>query len=272
MSNRRAVCVGINDYPGGGALNGAVADARAWAGLLGERFGFAAGDVQLLLDRQASAAAIRSAMAALVAGAGAGDSLVLVLAGHGSMASVAATPADAAATAEPVFCPVDLLTHRVAMREVLDLGKALPRGAHLSVVVDASFAVTITRSAVTEDEISVAPGSDVRRRSLFPAAFRAPMGGRRLPAELPAPPAGMVMLMAAGAHECAHEGFFRRAYRGACSWHATEWLRAQPGAPSWRALGAALHAAVPAATHPQCPVLLGRAADLARPVFFTAPG
>lgn len=269
---RRALCVGVNDYPGGGVLNGAVADARAWAGLLVERFGFGAGDVQLLLDRQASAAAMRSAMASLVAGAGAGDSLVLVLAGHGSMASVAAAPADAAAVAEPVFCPVDLLAHRVAMREVQDLGKTLPRGAHLSVVVDASFAVTITRAAVTEDEISVAPGSDVRRRSLFPAAFRAPMGGRSMPAALPPPPPGMVMLMAAAPHECAHEGFFRRGYRGALSWHATEWLRAQPRPPTWRALGTALRAAVPAATHPQCPVLMGRAADLAKPVFFAVPG
>lgn len=272
MSARRALCIGIDDYPGGGALNGAVADARAWAALLTERCGFAAGDVQLLLDRQATAAAIRAAMATLVQGAAAGDSLALVLAGHGSMASVAAEPPDAAPAVEPVFCPVDLMAHRVALREVLALGAALPKGAHLGVVVDASFDVTITRAAVTEDEIGVSPGSDVRRRSLFPAAFRASMRGPVVPTEALVPPPGMALLMAARPHQCAHEGFFRRGYRGACSWHATEWLRAQQPPPSWRALAAALQAQLPSHQYPQQPVLLGRAVDLAAPVFFADPG
>lgn len=267
MTVRRALCIGIDDYPGGGSLNGAVADARAWAALLGERFGCR--EVALLTNRAASAAGIRRALEGLAADTAAGDSLVLVLAGHGSMA-VAEGGGDG--PVEPVFCPFDLMAHRVALREMLALGQALPARAHLSVVLDASFAVTITRAAVTEDEIAVSPGSDVRRRSLFPAAFRAPMTAERIPPDSAlAPPPGTVLLAASAAHECAHEGFFPRGYRGALSWHAIEWLRTCPSTARWRDLAKTLATRVPSPVYAQRPRLIARPADLAKAVFFSKP-
>ena len=47
---KRALCVGINDYPVKGAdLKGCVNDAKAWAAVLVDRFGFEPPNVTLLL-------------------------------------------------------------------------------------------------------------------------------------------------------------------------------------------------------------------------------
>lgn len=266
MTVRRAVCIGINDYPGGGSLNGAVADAKAWAELLAGRFGCT--EVQVLIDRAATAAGIRQGMATLLEGVEPGDSLVLTLAGHGSMASGRGATED---DVEPVFCPFDLQAHRVPLREILALGQQLPARAHLSVVLDASFAVTITRAAVTEDEVAVAPGSDVRRRSLFPAAFRARMSAYEVPDEAAFErPPRTILLTAAGVRECAHEAFFRRAYRGALSWHATEYLRTSPPGARWRDLMGQLAMRLPNVNFVQKPRLLASTKDQAQPVFFAS--
>ena len=52
---KKAFCVGINDYPYDGSdLNGCVNDAKAWAQLLIEHFGFASTDVKTLFDSDAT--------------------------------------------------------------------------------------------------------------------------------------------------------------------------------------------------------------------------
>jgi hypothetical protein len=52
MATKKALCVGINDYPGGGDLRGCVNDANAWANLLQDKFGFT--EVKTLFDAQAT--------------------------------------------------------------------------------------------------------------------------------------------------------------------------------------------------------------------------
>ena len=48
---KRALCVGINDYPIRGMdLKGCVNDAKSWAAALTQHFDFAPGDVTLVLD------------------------------------------------------------------------------------------------------------------------------------------------------------------------------------------------------------------------------
>lgn len=60
---KHALCIGINDYPGTDSdLAGCVNDADDWAAELRQR-GF---DVRRLLDGQATLAAMREAMAALI--------------------------------------------------------------------------------------------------------------------------------------------------------------------------------------------------------------
>jgi len=78
---KNALCVGVNDYPGTGSdLAGCVNDAKDWRKVLEQR-GFG---VKSLHDKQATAAAIRGALGALVQGAKKGDTVVFTFSGHGS--------------------------------------------------------------------------------------------------------------------------------------------------------------------------------------------
>src|ERR1044071_8317772 len=74
---RRALCVGINDYPyDGNDLNGCVNDSRAWAELLVSKYGFAGSDVRVMNDAEATRAGVLAALRGLVAGARSGDVIV----------------------------------------------------------------------------------------------------------------------------------------------------------------------------------------------------
>ena len=79
---KRALCIGINDYPGTGSdLSGCVNDAKDWAGMLTGR-GF---EVTTMLDKDATKAKIASAMTEVVKGAGYGDLAVITYSGHGTL-------------------------------------------------------------------------------------------------------------------------------------------------------------------------------------------
>ena len=78
---KRALCVGINDYPGTGSdLRGCVNDARDWEKELADR-GY---EVQILLDGAATRAGMVEALTALINEAKEGDCLVFTFSGHGS--------------------------------------------------------------------------------------------------------------------------------------------------------------------------------------------
>jgi hypothetical protein len=78
---KRALCVGINDYPESNMdLNGCVNDAMDWQSLLQSR-GY---QVTRLLDGEATRAAIAAQLQQLIGTAADGDSLVFTFSGHGS--------------------------------------------------------------------------------------------------------------------------------------------------------------------------------------------
>ena len=76
---RRALCIGIDAYPGDQALEGCVADARAWADAF-DALGFRP---RLLLDGEATRRGILDAVRALTEGARAGDVIAIQYSGHG---------------------------------------------------------------------------------------------------------------------------------------------------------------------------------------------
>ena len=52
---KKALCIGINDYPYlGNDLRGCLNDANSWAKLLIDHYDFQAADVKLVLDNQAT--------------------------------------------------------------------------------------------------------------------------------------------------------------------------------------------------------------------------
>ena len=83
--SKKALCIGINDYPyDGNDLNGCVNDAKAWAELLISKFKFPKTDVKLMIDAQATKANIMAALKHLLAGAKSGDVLVFTNSSHGT--------------------------------------------------------------------------------------------------------------------------------------------------------------------------------------------
>ena len=78
---KKAICVGINNYPGSSNdLQGCVNDANDWSALL-SGLGF---ETSLMLDSQATRQNVKAALSGLVASAGEGDVIVFTYSGHGT--------------------------------------------------------------------------------------------------------------------------------------------------------------------------------------------
>ena len=81
---KRALCVGINDYPGTyNDLQGCVNDANDWSELLCNEFGFG-NNITQLIDAQATRRNILHAFKDLVDTAKGGDVCVFTFSGHGT--------------------------------------------------------------------------------------------------------------------------------------------------------------------------------------------
>lgn len=146
---KKAFLVGINDYhPAGGGgpdLSGCLNDVRDMADTL-VICGFEPKNMRLCTDRAATRDGIRRGLAALVAGARPGDSLVFYYSGHGSQ--VADADADEADRSDEVLCPHDVDFGRrvyIADDELRGCFAALPAGANLEVIFDCCHSGTATR-------------------------------------------------------------------------------------------------------------------------------
>jgi hypothetical protein len=141
---RRALCVGINDYPyKDNDLKGCVNDARAWASLLTDHFDFPAKNVTVLIDKQATKRGTLSALKSLFTRAKAGDVLVFTNSSHGSY--VVDKDGDEERYDE-VLCPYDIDDNDIVDDELRALIEDLPKGVRLSVVLDNCFSGTATRA------------------------------------------------------------------------------------------------------------------------------
>lgn len=145
-SNRKALCVGINNfknYPSS-ALQGCVNDANDMKALLKDLLGFADGDITVLADAQATKANIMANLKTMVDGAKAGkfSYLVFSMSSHGTQ--VPDTSGDEPDRADEAFCPHDLAqsgnqwdkNHIIVDDELHDLFSQLPQNVLLEVYLD----------------------------------------------------------------------------------------------------------------------------------------
>jgi Caspase domain/N-acetylmuramoyl-L-alanine amidase len=179
---RRALCVGINNYPTA-PLSGCVADAEDWADAL-RRLGF---DAALLLNERATRSAMLQALGDLVRSGGEGDVLVFQYSGHGSRMPNAGGDDEIDAHDE-ALCPHDFATGAFLIDDdVSDIFASLRDGVNLTVFMDCCFSQTNTRFGI--GPTPAAPrGSNSRPRFVPPTQaleqahfeFRSKLGGRRL--------------------------------------------------------------------------------------------
>lgn len=164
---KKALCVGINDYPyEGNDLNGCVNDAKAWADLLVEHYGFSRDNVKMLLDADATKANILTSLESLVTEAKPGDMLVFTNSSHGTY--VADTSGDEEKYDE-AMCPYDCETKLIVDDELREMFGKLAKGVNLTVISDSCFSGTVTRAAVAENIPGLKTPDDRRVRFLSPA-------------------------------------------------------------------------------------------------------
>jgi hypothetical protein len=146
MSNRKALCVGINifkNYPGS-TLHGCVNDANQMVGILKKYLGFTATDIKMLTDAQATKAAIMAELKTMVDGAKTGkySYLVFSLSSHGTQ--VPDQNGDEADHYDEAFCPTDLAekngqwdpAHVILDDELHDLFAQVPDNVLIEVYLD----------------------------------------------------------------------------------------------------------------------------------------
>lgn len=266
----KALCVGINEYPGGqDDLKGCVNDAKAWAALLAEHYGFAPGDVKVLLDAQATKAKIVAGLKALLAGAKSGDRLVFTNASHGTY--VADDSGDE--EYDEAICPYDCDKHLLIDDELRELFAALPAGVSLSVISDSCHSGTLTRAAVADAAPGVPFKDDRRVRFLNPAH----LGRRALkdPGEAKArgrqryPQAQMkeVLLSGCDPTEYSYDALIDGTYHGALTAMALTAIRAANYEITWQDLHSRVRSLLDAADYPQHPQLEGNGANKKKRIF-----
>lgn len=175
---RRALCVGIDRYPTD-PLGGCVADARLWADTL-VRLGFER--PLMLLDEQATRAAILDGLERLVGDGLPGDVLVFQFSGHGIQ--LPDLDGDEADARDEAFCPVDFRSGAFLIDDdVARVFAGIPSDVNVTCFIDSCHSGTITRVAGGRQKLP--PGAKARFIVATPAleqahaAFRKQRGLQR---------------------------------------------------------------------------------------------
>ena len=162
---KRALCVGINDYPGSNMdLAGCVNDARDWQALFEQR-GYT---VTALHDAQATRAGILAGLTTLIGEARAGDSLVFTFSGHGSW--LPDDDQDEPDARDEMMCPYDVMKDQYLLDDDLyELFCTKHPEASLFVIADCCHSGSVVRYA--GDPVAADPQTPLKARFLPPYVF-----------------------------------------------------------------------------------------------------
>lgn len=268
---KKALCVGINDYPYDGSdLNGCVNDAKAWADLLIGHYGFLEEDVTLLLDAEATKANILAGLKDLLAGAVEGDVRVFTNSSHGTY--LADTSGD-----EPKYdealCPYDCADELLVDDELRELFADLPEGVSLTVISDSCFSGTVTRVAVGEFIPGLRTPDDRRVRFLNPALrgdavlenpWKATPAGK---AKYPESKMKEILLSGCSDKEYSYDALIEGKYHGAMTFHALKAIQEFDYDITYQQLHSRLRNMLDDAGYPQHPQLEGTQKNKKRLVF-----
>lgn len=266
---RRALCVGINDYPyAGNDLNGCVNDAKAWAKILSENFSFSAADIKILLDSQATKKNVMESLKNLLAGAKAGDHLVYTNSSHGSY--VADVSGDEEKYDE-IICPYDIDDNQIEDDDLRGLFANLPKDVRLTVLLDNCHSGTATRAAVSDILPGLRTPDDRRIRFLSPALRGLPILENPWKAkpkrQIKYPESKMNEVLFSGCtdKEYSYDAYFDGVYHGAMTYYALQAIRAA----NYRLTYAQLHRRIGnlIQDYPQNPQLEGKTANKKRQIF-----
>jgi hypothetical protein len=262
---KRALCVGINDYPGTNSdLKGCVNDANDWAAALKSR-GY---DVKMLIDKQAKLQGMVDALNDLVGGASDGDSLVFTFSGHGSW--LPDDSGDEPDGRDEMLCPYDVASEQYLMDDMLaGIFDTKPKGAKLYFISDSCHSGSVARFAADPvggrdrmPKIRLLPplefvkDEDIRAKIPIAAAAPSSSGGEKYPA---------LLLSGCKDVEFSYDADFDGRPNGAMTRAALEALKQNPGTPQqWFT---AIRTHLPSQHYPQTPQLFGGTSAKKGPMF-----
>lgn len=274
---KRALCIGINDYPGTGMdLRGCVNDAQDWTAVLTARE-YA---VQTLLDKRATRAAMKAAFKRLVAATEANDSLVITFSGHGTYQPD--TDDDETDGYDEGFCPYDLRTRGALVDdEIRALFQPLARDARLVLISDSCHSGTVTRAAPADVDADgprprfmpignwLPEATLPRTRNGAPARVVSAPGDLSAFKGIVASRPGDLLLAGCreGPNNFSYDASFRGRPNGAFTYYALKTLKSLPASASYADWHRAICTHLPSASFPQSPQLVASSAVKKRKVF-----
>lgn len=258
---KRALCIGINDYPGTGSdLAGCVNDANDWAVVFNKR-GFS---VDKILDKQATGDAIRKAIKALVTQAKRGDLVVVQYSGHGSF--VPDDDGDEPDGTDECLCPYDISSKGpITDDEMFELFSARQQGVKVFMISDSCHSGTVAKFApiVTPPTIRGKNAPQRKVRFLPPAVFlskrKAAKLGTRRAYRASSPPGRYAALLMSGCQdtEYSYDAYFEGRPNGAFSFVALRALESLKPKATYRDWFKEIRKALPSQQYPQTPNLYG---------------
>lgn len=263
---KRALCVGINDYPVRGAdLKGCVNDANAWSAVLVEHYGFEPANVVELLNAQATKKRILGGIDRLLAGAKKGDVLVFTNSSHGTY--VADDNGDESRYDE-AMCPYDMKRNLIVDDELRERFSSLPAGVRLTVISDSCFSGSVTRGDALETP------DDRRRRFINPSVLGrreiASVRRKAVPRSIEKYPEGKmreVLVSGCRDNQYSYDARFGSVYHGAMSYYALEIIKAANFHLTYAELWDELVVRLEAEGYDQEPQVEGKAANKNRQLF-----
>jgi metacaspase-1 len=270
---KRALCVGINDYPVDGAdLRGCVNDANEWATLLTEHYDFTTSDVRVMSDAEATKANIMAGLKDLLAGATEGDVLVFTNSSHGSYLPDQST--DEADSYDETLCPYDIDENMILDDELREVFSGIPDGVNLTMISDSCHSGSVTRVALSDILPGFRTEDDRRIRFLNPALVR-DMRILQNPIEAtpkrhetrPESEMKEILLTGCTDREVSYDAQIEGDYHGAMSYHALKAIREANYEITYADLASRLNALLEEARYYQHPQLEGPDQGKQRQIF-----
>lgn len=259
---KRALCVGINDYPYNGSdLNGCVNDAQGWADLLTGHFDFPSSDVALLTDAQATKRKMMDELKRLVTGAKKGDVIVFTNSSHGTY--VAEKGGDERMYDE-ALCPYDTDSNVIVDDELRELFGDVKEGVRLTVISDSCHSGTVTRAPLSDNVPGLRTPDDRRVRFLSPALRGKPVlhnpWKARPKNKEKYPESGMkdVLLSGCTDKEYSYDALLGGTYHGAMTYFALQVIRDAKYRLTYAQLHERVRYLLDDAGYPQTPQLEGK--------------
>jgi metacaspase-1 len=267
---KKALCVGVNDYPYDGIhLNGCLNDARAWAELFVNHYDFSKDDVKLLLDRQATTRNILEQLKSLIAGAQQGDTLVFTISSHGSY--LIDSTADGQEQYHEILCPYDIEDNQIMFNDLREPAGEIKSRVDLTLIIDSCFSGTATRAAFIDIVPGIRTPDDRRVRFLSPALrglpiLRNPWSAKPAKSFINSESeANEILLTASAVNEYSYDAYFEGAYHGAMTHYALQAIRKADYRLTYSQLHRQINSLI--GDYPQHPQLKCGKASLKRQIF-----